>query len=62
MKMLEIKKIASTMGIKAGKMKKSELIWAIQSKEGNSPCFQQDTSASCRQMDCCWRDDCLTTH
>ncbi|MBA3005959.1 MAG: Rho termination factor N-terminal domain-containing protein [Proteobacteria bacterium] len=60
MKIQEIKKMATAMGIKAGKMKKSELIWAIQSKEGNSPCFQQDSSGSCLQMDCCWRDDCMS--
>lgn len=60
MKIQEIKKMATAIGIKAGKMKKNELIWAIQSKEGNSPCFQQDSSDSCLQMDCCWRDDCMS--
>lgn len=59
MKMQEIKKKATTLGIKAGKMKKNDLIRTIQSKEGNSPCFQQEISASCLQMDCCWHDDCI---
>ncbi len=62
MKMQEIKKMATTMGIKPGKMKKAELIRIIQSTEGNSPCFQENQSGSCVQMDCCWRDDCLGSH
>ena len=62
MKMQEIKKLATTMGIKGSKMKKNELIRTIQSKEGNSPCFQQESSGSCLQMDCCWRDDCMQFH
>ncbi len=59
MKMQDIKKLATAMGIKSGKMKKSELIRTIQTKEGNSPCFQQKISESCLQNDCCWRDDCM---
>lgn len=62
MKIQEIKKLAAAMGIKSGKMKKNELIRSIQSTEGNSPCFQTESSGSCLQMDCCWRDDCLQPH
>ncbi len=60
MKMQEIKKMATAMGITAGKMKKSELIRAIQSAEGNSPCFQTNASDTCSQKDCCWHDDCMS--
>ena len=60
MKVQEIKKKASEMGIKPGKMKKAELIRTIQSTEGNYPCFQT-ASDNCDQAGCCWRADCLTT-
>lgn len=57
----EIKKRAKAMGIKPGKMKKAEMIRAIQATEGNHPCFQTADNM-CDQNDCCWRSDCLTTH
>ncbi len=60
MRMQEIKQVAKEMGIKAGRLRKRELIRAIQSAEGNSPCFQSDVASSCQQLDCCWRDDCLS--
>jgi hypothetical protein len=43
-------------------MKKAELIRAIQSAEGNSPCFQTNASDTCGQKDCCWHDDCMSPH
>jgi len=61
MKVQEIKKMAMAMGITPGKMKKAEMIRTIQTTEGNSPCFQTDPN-SCGQTDCCWRNDCMTTH
>jgi len=42
------------------KMRKPELIRAIQTKEGNPPCFGADWRFDCRREDCCWREDCLT--
>lgn len=59
MKMVEIKQKAVTLGLKPGRMKKSELIKAVQSKEGNFPCFQMATDY-CDQYSCCWRADCLS--
>ena len=59
MKMTDVKKKATNLGIKSGKMKKTDLIRTIQSKEGNSPCFQTSIT-SCDQDDCCWRSDCLS--
>ncbi len=38
------------------KLGKSDLIRAIQEKEGNAPCYQ--TIFDCRQLDCLWRVDC----
>lgn len=58
MKLEEIKEIAKQHSIKAGKMKKAELVRAIQGAEGNSQCFQTGTSATCGQNRCLWREDC----
>ena len=54
----EIKEIAVEKGIIPGKMKKNELIRAIQNAEGNNPCYQTFIS-DCDQYDCCWKEDCL---
>ncbi|HIJ89680.1 MAG: hypothetical protein OEV89_02355 [Desulfobulbaceae bacterium] len=58
MKMLDIKTKAKDLGIKPGKLKKEDLIRAIQEKEGNFPCFGSAIE-NCTQEDCCWREDCL---
>ena len=39
MNMKKIRKRAAKAGVKAGKLKKTDLIHAIQIHEGNSPCF-----------------------
>ena len=54
----EIKKIAKKHGIKVSKMRKAELIKAIQKKEGNIPCFGTDRFERCDEMNCLWRKDC----
>lgn len=59
MKIQEIKAIAKTRGIKAGNLKKPELIQAIQKAEGNFDCFGSATSGYCDQTNCLWREDCL---
>ena len=62
MKVAEIKEKAKALGVKPGKMNKTDLIRAIQTQEGNTACFQNG-SPVCDQMGCCWRADCLpTTH
>ena len=54
----DIKKIVVQRGINPKKMKKAEMIRAIQEQEGNFPCFE--TAADyCDQDDCMWREDCL---
>ncbi len=58
MNMTEIKKVAAELGIKPGKMKKTELVRAIQEAEGNPQCFLTGFAASCGQADCLWRPDC----
>jgi len=58
MKIKKVRKIAENLGVKTNEIEKTVLIRAIQSQEGNSPCFQSGM-VSCDQYDCCWRDDCL---
>ena len=58
MNMAQIRKQAQQVGIKAGKMRKADLIRSIQAQEGNFPCFGT-ASGSCDQLNCCWRSDCL---
>lgn len=57
MTVVEIKKIATARGLATKKMKKSELIHAIQKQEGNAACFGTSPN-SCGQADCLWRKDC----
>ena len=58
MKLDEIKEIAKRHNIKTGKMKKAELVAAIQQAESNVPCFATGTADSCAQEECLWREDC----
>ena len=58
MKLDEIKEIAKQHHIKTGKMKKAELIRAIQQAEGNEQCFDSGKAAACGQESCLWREDC----
>lgn len=58
MKLDEIKEIAKRHAIKTGKMKKAELVRAIQQAEGNDVCYETGTVDHCGQDDCIWRGDC----
>jgi hypothetical protein len=59
MNLKDIKQIAQKQGVKTGKMKKEEIIRAIQRAEGNFDCFGTAVSSECSQTDCLWRADCL---
>jgi hypothetical protein len=64
MKVVEIKQIAQQKGITPGKMKKAELVRAIQSQEGSTTCFESATNPltgvnPCDLSACCWRSDCV---
>ncbi len=59
MRIEEVRQRAGALGLSgARRMRKSELIRAIQQREGNQPCFGADWRFDCGQLDCCWRDDC----
>ena len=59
MKTDDIKEIAKQHDIKVGKLKKAELVRAIQLAEGNDVCFESNQAAECGQTDCLWRADCI---
>jgi hypothetical protein len=56
----EIREKAKSIGITPGKMKKAELIRAIQTAEGNQPCFGR-SGGECIYTNCCFIQDCLKT-
>jgi len=60
MKMTEIRKIAKEKGLKADiRMKKVELVRAIQKHEGNPQCYMTGQASRCAEANrCCWADDC----
>lgn len=58
-KIAEIRTIARALDIKTGKLRKNELIQAIQNHEGNFPCFGSAIDGVCDQYGCLWRLDCL---
>ncbi len=58
MKIEEIKELAAQRGVKVGKMRKSEIIKAIQEAEGNPTCFDTAKADVCGQTNCLWRQDC----
>jgi hypothetical protein len=59
MKIDEIKEIAKKHNIKVGKMKKAELVRAIQNAESNELCFGTGKANSCGQNTCMWLEDCV---
>lgn len=60
MNMNVIRARASQLGLSGiGKLRKGELVQMIQQAEGNNPCFGADWRHQCREMECCWRQDCL---
>ena len=58
MKLQDVKEVAKQRGIKAGSMKKAELIRTMQVAEGNEGCYETGQADVCGQEQCLWRDDC----
>jgi len=59
MTLKQIKEIAKEKGVKAGNMKKENIIRSIQRAEGNFDCFGSASAGYCDQTNCLWRNDCL---
>jgi hypothetical protein len=60
MTLKKIKDMAKGKGIKVGNMKKENIIRSIQRAEGNFDCFGTVTGGVCDQVNCLWREDCLS--
>jgi len=58
MKVEEIKELAKQQGINPRKMKKADIIRAIQAEEGNPQCFSNGEKDKCGQESCLWQEDC----
>ncbi len=59
MKIQEIRAIARTRGVRSARMKKADLIRAIQKAEGNFDCYGSAAAGFCDQAECAWLSDCL---
>jgi hypothetical protein len=59
MKLEEIKEIAKQYDIKTGKLKKVDLVRAIQQAENNEVCFETGLANNCGQDTCLWREVCV---
>lgn len=60
MNLTQIRNIAKDLGVKPGKMKKADLVRAIQLHEGSFDCFASASTGECDQQDCSWREDCFS--
>lgn len=55
----ETRKMAKEMGINTYRLKKPDIIRAIQRAECNMACFGTERVEYCNENICLWRDDCL---
>ena len=60
MQFQEIRKMAKAMDINTYRMKKVDMIRAIQNAEQNIPCFGTPRIDDCGESTCLWRQDCLS--
>lgn len=58
----EIRKMAKNMDIYTHRMKKPELILAIQRAENNIECFGTPRVDYCNEGSCLWKDECITVN
>jgi hypothetical protein len=60
MKFNEIQKMAKRMGVNTFKMKKTDMILAVQRAENNIECYGTRRVEYCQEFACLWREDCLS--
>ncbi len=54
-----IRKMAKAMNIRTYRMKKPDIIRAIQKQENNPECYGTVRSHDCNELHCLWRTDCV---
>jgi len=57
MTVADLKVKAQALGLKLGKIKKTDLVHAIQNAENNTPCFGT-CNGQCQETNCCFITDC----
>ena len=60
MRFQQIQKMAKGMGIYTHRMKKTDMIRAIQRAENNIECYGTERIGTCQEGACLWRSDCLS--
>jgi hypothetical protein len=55
---VEMRRYARSKGVNPGKLRKTELIRAIQAAEGNPQCFASERRVHCPETSCLWERDC----
>jgi DNA-binding IscR family transcriptional regulator len=60
MRFQEIRKMAKDVGISTHRMKKTDIVRAIQGAEDNVECYGTERVDICQEPSCLWRSDCLT--
>lgn len=60
MNMQEVRAIAKARKIDSTGMSKVDIIHTLQREEGNFDCFASARDGLCDQLDCQWREDCLS--
>lgn len=61
MNMVELKKKARKVGVVPARLRKIELVRAIQIAEGFKPCFA-NSNGGCQYDNCCFKEDCIEQH
>ncbi len=56
----QIRKMAKTMGVNTYRMKKTDIIRAIQKVEHNIECYGSERVTECMEDSCLWRGDCVS--
>ncbi|HUU01966.1 MAG TPA: Rho termination factor N-terminal domain-containing protein [Myxococcota bacterium] len=57
----QVKKMAKEMGVNTNRMKKTDIIRAIQKAENNIDCYGTERAVGCMEESCLWRTDCIAT-
>ena len=56
----EIRKMAKNMSINTYRMKKMDMIRAIQRAENNIECYGTQRVENCHEDGCLWRNECFS--
>ena len=58
MRFQDIRKLAKDMDVSTYRMKKTDVIRAIQQAENNIECYGTERVGTCQEHACLWRSDC----